>query len=331
VGDVPGSIKLLNAIGFDEDTMNEAYVWNSSFDVKQSIKVLENQLRLLNKKIDSIHYKMMNGNSMPTTLSMVCPPKHSPRFAVGYSESIGRRPTMEDELVVLGMGPRLRENEDYYAVFDGHGGTRVAQFCAKNLHKKVRYALAIGQDPKESLKHAFKETDEQLKEEKSCGSTALVSFITDNKLFVANVGDSRAVLGSRGEKAERLSVDHKPSLHSERTRISKSGGSVQMVGGVWRVNGVLAVSRAFGDFFLKPHVSSKPYISETELTDEHLFLVLACDGVWDVLTDEQVVKLVCTIDSPDRAAEVIRRTAFTRGSDDNISVIVVYLKDRNLW
>jgi len=84
-------------------------------------------------------------------------------------------------------------------------------------------------------------------------------------------------------------------------------------------------------FFLKPHVSSKPYISETVLNDDHLFLVLACDGVWDVLSDEQVVTLVSQMDSPDRAAEVIRRTAFTRGSDDNISVIVIFLKDRSLW
>jgi len=100
---------------------------------------------------------------------------------------------------------------------------------------------------------------------------------------------------------------------------------------VARERGVGGVACVWRFFFLKPHVTAKPYVSETELTEENLFLVLACDGVWDVLTDEQVVKLVCTIDTPDRAAEVIRRTAFSRGSDDNISVIVVYLKDRSLW
>jgi len=262
---------------------------------------------------------------------MSCPSKASPRFAVGYSERIGRRPSMEDELVMLGMGPRIRENEDYFAVFDGHGGIRVAEFCAKNLHKKLRYALATGLDPKESLHYAFNETDALVKHEKICGSTALVALIIDHILYVANAGDSRAVLGSRGKKATRLSFDHKPNLDSEKERITKVGGFVQMVGGVSRVNGVLAVSRAIGDNYLKPYVVAEPFISETHVTDEHLFVILACDGVWDVLSDEQVVNLVSPIETPQRAAEVVCGTAFSMGSEDNISVIVVYLKDREHW
>jgi len=329
--DVPGTTPLVTVIGFEEDLVHNAFVWNSSCDVKQSIKVLENQLRLLHKIIDSIPRKPLSGSTMPETLVMTCPAIGSPRFNVGYSESIGRRPTMEDELVILGMGPRLRENEDYFAVFDGHGGPRVAEFCAKTLHKKLRYYLTLGNNPRESLLQSFSATDDLLNHEKVCGSTALVIFISDNKIFSANAGDSRAVLGSREDKYQRLSIDHKPSLQSEKERISISGGSVQLVGGVWRVNSVLAVSRAFGDFFLKPHVIVEPFISETDLTENDLFVVLACDGVWDVLTDEQVVLLVMGTETAERAAEVIRRTAFSRGSDDNISVIVVFLKDKQAW
>jgi len=328
---VPGSSALLKTIGFDEDIANDYFNWNESFDVKQSIQVLENQLRLLNIKIDSIPRKPMSGASIPSTVSMAVPPTQSYRYAVGYSESIGIRPSMEDELVILGLGPRIRENEDYFAVFDGHGGPRVSEFCAKILHKKIRNSLAVGMPPIESLKQAFLETDELVKEEKVCGSTALVALILDNILYVANIGDTRAVLGSKGLNATRLSVDHKPSLQSEKERICQIGGSVQMLGGVWRVNGVLAVSRSFGDYFLKPFVIAEPFISETQLTDEHLFLVLACDGVWDVLSDEQVVCIVSQVESPDIAAEIIRRTAFTRGSEDNISVIVIYLQDPSQW
>jgi len=331
VVDVPGATALVTAIGFEDDKERDAFVWDASCDVRQSIKVLENQLRLLNKKISNVPRKPLSGSTMPPSLSMICPAIGSPRFNVGYAESIGRRPTMEDELVILGMGPRLRENEDYFAVFDGHGGPHVAEFCAKTLHKKLRYYLTLGNDPRQSLLQSFSDTDDLLREEKVCGSTALVVFISDNKIFSANAGDSRVVLGSREEKCQRLSIDHKPSLQSEQERISMSGGTVQLVNGVWRVNGVLAVSRAFGDFFLKPHVTVEPFISETVITNDNLFVILACDGVWDVLTDEQVVNLVMSTENAERAAEVIRRTAFSRGSDDNISVIVVFLKDKKEW
>jgi serine/threonine protein phosphatase PrpC len=95
---------------------------------------------------------------------------------------------------------------------------------------------------------------------------------------------------SRGGKAIRLTVDHKASLPEEAKRITDAGGFV----GRNRVNGVLAVSRALGDHMLKENdvVTAVPYCQETELTDEDSFLVLACDGVWDVITDQEAVDFV---------------------------------------
>jgi len=281
--------------------------------------------------VDYVVRYSVEGSSIPASLSMVFPPLGSTRYPIGYAESIGRRPTMEDQVVIMGMGPRLRENEDYFAIFDGHGGSFVAEECAKYLHKKLRNALYTISDIKEAIDFSFTKMDEEFTSERTCGSTGLMAFITQSTLYIANIGDSRAVLGLTGEKAMRLSIDHKPGLQSEKDRICRIGGMVQQISGAWRVNGVLAVSRAFGDYALKPYVSSTPYISETVLTSEHLFLVLACDGLWDVLSDEQVVTIVSQQSTPHEAAELLRRTAFTRGSDDNISVVVIFLKDKRLW
>jgi len=321
----------MTIVGFNEDIEKNAFIWNKNFDVEQSILILKNQLNNVKKKIESINRLSVVGSSIPASLTMVFKPVGSLRFPVGYAESVGRRPSMEDQVVIMGMGPRLRENEDYFAIFDGHGGSFVAEECSKSLHKRLRNALYTINDVKEAITFAFTKLDEEFCAERTCGSTGLMAYITQSILYVANIGDSRAVLGLTGEKALRLSVDHKPCLQSERDRICRIGGSVQQIGGAWRVNGVLAVSRAFGDFALKPFVTAVPYISETLLTPDHLFLVMACDGLWDVLSDEQVVSIVHQQSNPHEAAELLRRTAFTRGSDDNISVVVIFLKDRRLW
>jgi len=261
---------------------------------------------------------------------MVCPVKGSTRFPVGYAECIGRRPTMEDQIVILGMGPRIREPEDYFAIFDGHGGSYVAEHCARHFHKRFRSALSNNPDIKEAIQVAFARIDSEFIDQRICGATALIAFISQSTLYIANIGDSRAILGTKSNEAIRLSLDHKPNLQSEHDRITSLGGTVSKINGTWRINSLLAVSRAFGDFLLKPVISSVPYISETPLQEEYEFLVLACDGVWDVLSDQQVVDIVCQNRgcAPQEVAEILRRIAFTRGSDDNISVLVVFLQDK---
>merc|ERR1711871_1405067 len=101
----------------------------------------------------------------------------------------------------------------------------------------------------------------------------------NNKLWVANAGDSRTVM-VRESGPEDMSEDHKPDLPSERARIEAQGGQVLLIG-VWRVNGILATSRGFGVVELKPPVTCEPEIREYTLQDGDLGLVLASDGLWD--------------------------------------------------
>ncbi len=94
-----------------------------------------------------------------------------------------------------------------------------------------------------------------------------------------------------------------------------------------RVNAVLAVTRALGDHRMKDVISGKPHTSETILTDENEIVVLACDGVWDVMTDQEVIETVRAIEDPQTASEVLVDRAIEKGSEDNISAIVIRIKN----
>lgn len=156
------------------------------------------------------------------------------------------------------------------------------------------------------------------------GSTALTVFIKDQKIHVANLGDTRAVLCRKGQ-AIAITVDHKPSDAQEEERVKKLGGTI--TGSiVRRVNGVLGVSRAVGDFYMKPYVSADPYLNSVDISADDEFLIIACDGVWDELTNQEAVDIVKSESDPFIASSKLRDFAYLRGSDDNISAMVVKFK-----
>ena len=125
--------------------------------------------------------------------------------------------------------------------------------------------------------------------------------------------------------AHRLSVDHKGTDAEERERILQLGGFVTEKG---RVMGDLAVARSLGDCASAPYVTSKPFIQDVEITPEDEFMVIGCDGVYDVFTDQEVVEIVKKSPS-DNAATLLRDYAYLHGSNDNISCIVVHFKRNN--
>lgn len=137
-------------------------------------------------------------------------------------------------------------------------------------------------------------------------------------LYTANVGDARAVLCRKGH-AVRLTYDHKASDHQEAKRITDAGGFVMNN----RVNAVLAVTRSLGDSAMKEFVVGAPYTTETVLSDDDSFLIVACDGLWDVVDDEDAVRLVQDIVDPQRAAQTLLQHALSNFSTDNTSVLVV--------
>lgn len=141
-------------------------------------------------------------------------------------------------------------------------------------------------------------------------------------LYCANAGDARGVL-CRGGKAIRLTYDHKGSDRQEAKRITDAGGFV-MSG---RVNGVLAVTRSLGDSSMKEFVVGSPYTTETVLYDQDEFIILACDGLWDIAEDKEAIDHVRYIKSPKEAVEELVKYAKNRYSNDNVTVVVVRLRD----
>lgn len=176
-----------------------------------------------------------------------------------------------------------------------------------------------------------------------CGTTALVAVIVDckdrkgmKKCIIANAGDSRAMLVRENKNKESMSMtitqDHKPNNEKEEKRIQSVGGFVTKqttrTGRVIaRVNGILSVSRALGDHHLDGFVSCIPDVFTIELSfyaEETLYLVMACDGVWDVLGEDQVSKIISDSKGDvDVSAEMIKSEALRLDSRDNISIVVV--------
>lgn len=140
-------------------------------------------------------------------------------------------------------------------------------------------------------------------------------------LYTANVGDARAVL-CRGGKAVRLTYDHKGSDAQEAKRITDAGGFVMNN----RVNGVLAVTRSLGDSSMKEFVVGSPYTTETTLDEDDEFLIVACDGLWDVTEDQDAVDLIRSTVDPQKASKLLLDFAMQNYSTDNLSVMVVRFK-----
>lgn len=225
------------------------------------------------------------------------------RFIYGISEMQGWRISMEDAHTVALRLDEGDETNTFFAVYDGHGGASVSKYAGENVHKRLVNEESYREKQYEqALKRAFLGTDEDMladpawKRDNS-GCTAVAALVTsDGKIYVANAGDSRSVISVKGE-AKPLSYDHKPQNESERRRIIAAHGYVEF----GRVNGNLALSRALGDFDYKKDysispeaqiITADPDIIVHDITEEDEFLVLACDGIWDCLTSQEVINTV---------------------------------------
>ncbi|CAH1117722.1 unnamed protein product [Phaedon cochleariae] len=162
------------------------------------------------------------------------------------------------------------------------------------------------------------------------GTTALIAMLDEHRLVVANVGDSRGVMCDGRGNAIPLSFDHKPQQMREQKRIREAGGFVSFTG-VWRVAGILATSRALGDYPLKDKkfVIADPDILTFDLKDHKpLFLILASDGLWDTFSNEEAINFIKErLNEPDYGAKSLTLQSYYKGSLDNITVIIINFKN----
>ncbi|XP_022898076.1 probable protein phosphatase 2C 9 isoform X2 [Olea europaea var. sylvestris] len=190
-----------------------------------------------------------------------------------------------------------------FAIYDGHLGDTVPAYLQKHLFSNILKEEDFWTDPNRSIAKAYERTDEAI---------------------LSHNPDLGRVLSRKGQ-AIQLTIDHEPN--TERGSIETRGGFVSnMPGDVARVNGQLAVSRAFGDKNLKSHLRSDPDITNADIDADTDFLILASDGLWKVMSNQEAVDSVRTIKDPQKAAKQLSTEALNRESKDDISIVVVQFK-----
>ncbi|GLT98516.1 hypothetical protein SLE2022_160180 [Rubroshorea leprosula] len=287
----------------------------------------------------------------------------------GFTSVIGRRREMEDAVAIVPgfmsrtcdqvggcTAPGSRTSGEispvhFFGVYDGHGGAQVAQFCAERMHgvvaeewdRETVEAAAWRRRWEVAFSNGFERVDNDvLREEVASeiiGSTAVVVVVSGCQIITSNCGDSRAVL-CRGNETIPLTVDQKPDRQDELLRIESEGGKVINWNGA-RVLGVLAMSRAIGDRYLRPWIIPVPETTFMTRTDEDECLILASDGLWDVMSNEEAgevarhllrrrrrLKTTDGVSPAQAVAKNLTDMAYGRNSSDNISIIVVDLKSR---
>ncbi|KAL1547099.1 protein-serine/threonine phosphatase [Salvia divinorum] len=262
-----------------------------------------------------------------------------PIFRSGSCAEKGPKPSMEDVHICIDNLPQyLGEVADaplpgaFYGVFDGHGGIDAASFVREKLLKLIVEDSFFPVCHERAIKSAFLKTDYAFADDSSLdissGTTVLTAFISGRKMIVANAGDCRAVLGKRGRAIE-MSKDHKPNHTSERIRIEKLGGAIYD----GYLNGQLSVSRALGDWHMKEPkgsaspLSADPELQEVLLTEDDEFLILGCDGLWEVMTSQCAVTMVrrelMLHNDPELCSRELVREALKRNTCDNLTVVVI--------
>jgi len=263
----------------------------------------------------------------------------------GCSAMQGWRVDMEDSHTCISSIPDHAEI-GHFCVFDGHGGSLVARKACVELLPAIR-ALDVyknGDKGAENLSKALydglldldiemRKVPELASGEDHSGSTAITSFVTPTHIILGNTGDSRAVLCREG-KVHFGTVDHKPTDTRETNRVQAAGGFIEM----GRVCGNLAVSRALGDYQYKDRpdlpqeeqkitAAADMTVIKRAATDE--FLLLCCDGIWDVMSNEQAVEFVTEqLKGGFKVEEICERLidhCLVKGSKDNMSVLILLM------
>lgn len=264
---------------------------------------------------------------------------------------LGLRPSNEDEVDIVdntGGADASLKPVLYLGIYDGHGGPGISKVLKKTIRLSQYYMHNTADDIAPSSKwnrhmiRKYKTIQQKLADTepkaKTMGSTALVVIAYEHKgnrmLKVVNLGDSRAVACNHYKISQPLTRDHKPDTPDERQRIAAAGGKIEYSKrDDPRING-LSVSRVFGDLDCE-HISSEPECFDYR-TDGMPFVIMGCDGLWDVMSDQDAVNFVlgCMADtkvtgnlsgkSSRNIAQRLAEHALERGSQDNVSVIILF-------
>jgi len=242
-------------------------------------------------------------------------------MSVYVVSKLGRRPQNEDEhkiIININNKNKTMAPVNFFGLYDGHGGRTISKYLADNLFNfftslKVSYPLSGSY-----IRTVFKTIQDNLikthkKEATICGSTCIVviQYIHNNKQYIdiANLGDSRCVLcnfTNNKYNAICITQDHKPNILSEKKRIEGLGGCITFDGFDWRV-GDLSVSRSFGDLDNTPFISSIPDLFRRQITKNDKFIIIACDGLWDVVEPIEAINIIVDLYNKHKEEQVVKQ------------------------
>ena len=331
---------LPNKTGY---TTNYYTIQNNTINNNQVYNINQNnsnlQLRNQNTNyIQNITPNIQIQNVIPYTNNEIISDNNSTEY---YKESKGglvksyayceepnpnHRQYMEDQGIAI-ENFNNDPNKILFGLFDGHGGDQVSKFLQENFAIYMKQMMPFNNYFQDFV-NLFKTLDEKIKALNcpDAGSTATIVYIErqNNKkyLYCINVGDSRCIIINK-KGIMRLSKDDRVDDPNEKERIIKEGGFIYN----GRIHGILMLSRCFGDWGIKNYgVSCEPHIAKIEINDDDLCLVIASDGVWDFMKDEEFKVLMDTkMNSLDICKDIITES-LNKGSSDNISCFVINFK-----
>ena len=283
---------------------------------EMTIKQIKNQIKQYHFDINNIGNKKKD---MFNYLEKI--QQNHKQISAGYFTNIGKRDYQEDRMIIY--------NNFYHyisGVFDGHAGPRCSSYLKKNFYKTFIKNYHTLKKPIDTLFRTYFELDKKFLKiiDGNDGSTANILFCNKStkQCYIANTGDSRAILCRKNGSISQISKDHKPNEPKERKRIESKGGFVQYN----RTNGNLAMSRAFGDKNLKQVLTVEPEIFNFPYGNIR-YIVQASDGLFDVLSNSEVCSFInlrlrkgITLDIISR--DLVMYAINTKGSMDNTSVII---------
>lgn len=256
-------------------------------------------------------------------------------FKIYFTSVSGRRNTNEDKhniiLNINGENPDIN-NINFFSIYDGHSGVEVSEYLETNLPK---YYLDKNFSPPFDdgyHKQVFKTIQTQLIKNNlgySSGSTCLLNIIYKIKdvlhMNIINLGDSRLVIVYTNRKSKQITVDHKPDEPNEQIRIQEMGGEIYRDSEYVCRIGDLSVSKAFGDEDNAPYISQEPDIYLKKINQYTKYIVMACDGLWDIVDSEDIGKVIDELNKnkPENIAIELANWALKEGSTDNISIIII--------
>jgi serine/threonine protein phosphatase PrpC len=257
------------------------------------------------------------------------------KINIYFTSITGRRISNEDEHTIITNITNKNDNINninLFGIYDGHGGDKISKYLSEVI--PLYYCSKDKKYPFSKKYHDNVFIDIQnkilkLKDGNSSGSTCLLNIMYkyDDELHfnTVNLGDSRLVIVYNSGNHKQVSNDHKPDDKIEKTRIEKIGGEVYKDSeGVYRI-GDLSLSRAFGDGDNAPYISQTPDVYYNKVTKNTKYIVMACDGLWDVIENKDLFELLESYKSNNskNLAVNLANEALKKGSYDNVSIIII--------